>query len=98
MRRVLSYKSVVTSALVLAALSALAASPASAQQRRLERLQQQSSSSRPLYNAVPGEANPLRAQAIHDCNIAANKFSMTSFQSSQMATYEGCMADHGQIP
>jgi len=37
-----------------------------------------------------------RVSAIHDCNIAANKFSPITQLSNQFAEYGTCMAKHGQ--
>jgi len=39
---------------------------------------------------------PARATAIHDCNIAANKFNPITQLSNQFAEYGTCIARHGQ--
>lgn len=46
-----------------------------------------------------GEAvSQARDAAIHDCSVAASKWSFSSWQSTQIITYEDCMAEHGQMP
>ena len=39
-----------------------------------------------------------RATAVHDCSVAASKFSFSAFQTTQLAVYGSCMTEHGQIP
>jgi hypothetical protein len=39
-----------------------------------------------------------RAAAVHDCSVAASKFSNASWQTAQFAAYGTCMTEHGQIP
>ncbi len=51
-----------------------------------------------LYMYEPGLAVGARDSAIHDCNVAANKWSSISWQSAQIAVYRECMAQHGQLP
>jgi hypothetical protein len=39
--------------------------------------------------------NP-RDAAIHDCSVQADKWSFSSWQSTQIITYGDCMTEHGQ--
>ena len=80
----------------LAALAAIGASPASSKTARSTTTQ----SSQQLYLSAPegGTAvmDKAREQAIHDCSVEANKWSMSSWQNNQLMTYGACMAEHGQ--
>jgi hypothetical protein len=44
----------------------------------------------------PIQMTPARAAAIHECSVKAAKYSYTTWQTTQFATYGTCMADHGQ--
>jgi hypothetical protein len=94
-------------ALALAALTAASAAPASATVHH-HRTYQTAVSGRPLH-MYAGEAfaddvpsgTPIdmkRAAAVHDCSVAAAKFSNSSWQTAQFAAFGTCMTDHGQIP
>jgi hypothetical protein len=49
----------------------------------------------PGHAAAPtGEA--ARDAAIHDCSTKANKWSSSGWQTTQLAVYGTCMAEHGQ--
>jgi hypothetical protein len=86
-------------ALALAALVAAGAAPAFAQ-----------NSQRPLHmyagqafgptNDVPDgeQIDAKRAAAVHDCSVAAAKFSNSAWQTAQFAAFGTCMTEHGQIP
>jgi hypothetical protein len=39
-----------------------------------------------------------RAAAVHECSVAAAKFSNSSWQTAQFATFGTCMTEHGQMP
>jgi hypothetical protein len=75
---------------IAAALAIAAVSPASAQQLRDRATQEQSAP------ALNGE-NP-RDQALHDCNMDAGKYGMSTWQSTQLDVYGECMAEHNQPP
>jgi hypothetical protein len=55
-------------------------------------------SSRQLYMSAPAEASAARDAAIHECNVEAAKWSNSAWESTQLATYGACMAEHGQQP
>lgn len=52
----------------------------------------------PRPNAQPGLNAPpdSRDRAIHDCNVAASKWSNMTWQSTQITTYRDCMTEHSQ--
>jgi hypothetical protein len=39
-----------------------------------------------------------RAQAMHDCNMKAQPYSFSTWQTAQFAVYSSCMSEHGQTP
>jgi hypothetical protein len=39
-----------------------------------------------------------RAQAMHDCNMKAQPYSFSTWQTAQFSVYGTCMTEHGQIP
>lgn len=49
-----------------------------------------------LYMYAPDDPNLARDQAIHDCSVSASKWSFSTWQTTQFATYGTCMAEHGQ--
>jgi hypothetical protein len=57
---------------------------------------------RPLdqHDPVLGEMpmNESRAQAMHDCNMKAQPYSFSTWQTAQFAVYGACMTEHGQTP
>jgi hypothetical protein len=94
-------------ALGLAALTVVSAAPAFATVHH-HHYYQTAVSGRPLH-MYAGEAfaddvpsgTPIdmkRAAAVHDCSVAAAKFSNSSWQTAQFAAFGTCMTDHGQIP
>ncbi|PWT80696.1 MAG: hypothetical protein C5B58_11120 [Acidobacteria bacterium] len=42
------------------------------------------------------QASPVRAAAIHECNVQAAKYLFYVWQLEQFAVYGTCMAKHGQ--
>ena len=44
------------------------------------------------------DTNSARDAAIHDCSMAASKWSNTMWQTSQFHAYSNCMMEHGQRP
>jgi hypothetical protein len=94
-------------ALGLAALTAASTVPAFATVQH-HHYYQTTVAGRPLHmyageafaNDVPS-GTPIdmkRAAAVHDCSVAAAKFSNSSWQTAQFAAFGTCMTDHGQIP
>ncbi len=79
------------SVLLLASILATPAAAATIHEPRTHNL-------RRLYMYEPGLAVGARDSAIHDCNVAANKWSSITWQSAQIAVYQECMAQHGQLP
>jgi hypothetical protein len=45
-----------------------------------------------------GPSGATRDAAIHECSVNAAKYSSSAWQTTQFATYETCMAEHGQVP
>jgi len=41
-------------------------------------------------------SSPERDAAIHDCSVKADKYSFSSWQSTQIDVYGECMAEHNQ--
>jgi hypothetical protein len=39
-----------------------------------------------------------RDAAVHECSVAASKWSNTMWQTQQFAAYSNCMVEHGQQP
>jgi hypothetical protein len=39
-----------------------------------------------------------RAQAMHDCNMKAQPYSFSTWQTAQFSVYGTCMTEHGQTP
>jgi len=39
-----------------------------------------------------------RAQAMHDCNMKAQPYNFSTWQTAQFAVYSSCMSEHGQTP
>jgi hypothetical protein len=39
-----------------------------------------------------------RAQVMHDCNMKAQPYSFSTWQTTQFSVYGTCMTEHGQIP
>jgi hypothetical protein len=44
--------------------------------------------------APPMDAN--RAKAIHECSVAASKYTEHTWGDREIQTYRSCMAEHGQ--
>lgn len=42
------------------------------------------------------QTNPTRLAAIRHCNIEADQWAYTSWQTTEFAVYRTCMAEHGQ--
>ncbi|HEX3935979.1 MAG TPA: hypothetical protein VHX43_00610 [Xanthobacteraceae bacterium] len=94
--------------LIAAALAMLTASPvfaATAHRHQTQSPQQLLQTSPRLYMYAPTAplAQPLtmdgsRAQAMQECNALAGKWSNSSWQTTQLATYGECMTAHGQQP
>ena len=42
------------------------------------------------------QTSAAREAAIHECSVKASKYSMSSWQSTQLEVYGTCMAEHGQ--
>ena len=52
-------------------------------------------------NCFPVGAMPMnesRAQAMHDCNMKAQPYSFSTWETTQFAVYGTCMTEHGQTP
>ena len=49
----------------------------------------------PVLGEMP--MNESRAQAMHDCNMKAQPYSFSTWQTAQFAVYGSCMAEHGQM-
>jgi hypothetical protein len=39
-----------------------------------------------------------RAQAMHDCNMKAQPYNFSTWQTAQFSVYGTCMTEHGQTP
>jgi hypothetical protein len=78
----------VPAAFALTAFIIAGIGPVSAAPPRNEAVQDQGSQSF-------STGNP-RDQAVHDCSVAADKWSMMSWQSTQLQVYGECMDEHGQ--
>ncbi len=55
-----------------------------------------------VEQAEPGQAvapggESARDAAIHDCSVKANKWSNSGWETTQLAVYGTCMAEHGQV-
>jgi hypothetical protein len=75
--------------LAVSALATLGAAPTFAASRQL------------FANDVDTGSVPVsakRASAIHDCSVAASKYNFSTWQTEQFASYDGCMANHGEVP
>lgn len=77
--------------LAVSALATLGAAPTFAASRQTE-----------LFNndidtgGVPISAK--RAMAVHECSVAASKWNMSTWQSTQIDVYNECMGNHGEVP
>lgn len=95
-------------ALALAALVIAGAAPASAATqhhrhraaRSLNGLHMYAGQRLDQHDPVLGEMpmNESRAQAMHDCNMKAQPYSFSTWQTAQFAVYGACMTEHGQTP
>jgi hypothetical protein len=81
-------KKCLPAAFALTALVIAGMASASAKPLRNEALQDQ-------FSPSFGAGNP-RDDAVHDCSVAAGKWSMMSWQSTQLQVYRECMDEHGQ--
>jgi hypothetical protein len=59
---------------------------------------QTTQSPRQLYMYAPEVSGDARAAAMRDCNLQAQKWSMSAWETTQFAAYGTCMAEHGQEP
>jgi hypothetical protein len=50
----------------------------------------------PVLGAMP--MNESRAQAMHDCNMKAQPYSFSTWETMQFSIYGTCMTEHGQTP
>jgi hypothetical protein len=50
----------------------------------------------PVLGAMPMKES--RAQAMHDCNMKAQPYSFSTWQTMQFSVYDSCMTEHGQTP
>jgi hypothetical protein len=52
------------------------------------------------HDQVLGEMpmSESRAQAMHDCNMKAQPYSFSTWETTQFAVYGNCMTEHGQMP
>ena len=50
----------------------------------------------PVLGAMP--MSESRAQAMHDCNMKAQPYSFSTWQTAQFSVYGTCMTEHGQMP
>lgn len=50
----------------------------------------------PVLGAMP--MNEGRAQTMHDCNMKAQPYSFSTWETTQFAVYGTCMTEHGQTP
>ena len=95
-------KKVFVVALTLAACAAAGAAPAFAKSH--DRMTQSVNNNRAAlssyaYAREDADENRIsarRASAIHACNIAAEPYSFSIWQTEQFAVYGTCMAEHGQ--
>jgi len=95
-------------ALALAALVTVGGAPAAAATQHHHHRAAQSLSGLHMYAGQPldrhdqvlGEMpmNESRAQAMHDCNMKAQPYSFSTWQTAQFAVYGSCMTEHGQTP
>jgi len=46
-------------------------------------------------NAAP-PVDAARSQAIHECNVRAQKYRQYRWGDTEIHTYRGCMTEHGQ--
>jgi hypothetical protein len=76
------------------ALATLIATPAFAATSR----HQAAPSTRQLYMYAPGGNDAARSAAMQECNNEASKWSNSSWETTQLATYGACMTTHGQQP
>jgi hypothetical protein len=47
--------------------------------------------------ALGAEVGPARAAAIHECSIEAAKHKEYVEETTNIATYRSCVAEHGQV-
>jgi hypothetical protein len=76
------------------ALATLIATPAFAATGHHQAAQ----STRQLYLYAPNGLDTGRDAALQECNAAAAKWGNMAWQTSQVAVYGTCMAEHGQQP
>lgn len=52
------------------------------------------------HDQVLGEMpmSESRAQAMHDCNMKAQPYNFSTWETTQFAVYGNCMTEHGQMP
>jgi len=80
--------------LTVIALASAIATPALAAAKHHQTTQ----STRQLYMYAPEITGDARAAAMRECNVQAQKWSMSSWETTQFATYGTCMAEHGEQP
>ena len=96
-----------SAALTFAALATAGAAPAIAATQHhhhraahLNGLHMYAGESLAQHDQVLGEMpmNESRAQAMHDCNMKAQPYNFSTWQTAQFAIYGSCMTEHGQTP
>jgi hypothetical protein len=96
-------------ALVLASLVTVGGAPASAATqhhhhhaaaRSLSGLHMYAGQALDEHDQVLGEMpmSESRAQAMHDCNMKAQPYNFSTWQTAQFSVYGACMTEHGQTP
>jgi hypothetical protein len=95
-------------ALALAAFVTIAGTPAMAATQHhhqraahsLSGLHMYAGESLAQHDQVLGEMpmNESRAQAMHDCNMKAQPYNFSTWQTAQFSMYGTCMTEHGQMP
>jgi hypothetical protein len=81
--------------LAVSALATLGAAPTFAASSH------QSGNSDVFANDVDTGGVPIsakRAAALHECSLAASKYSFSTWQETQIEVYGECMANHGEVP
>jgi hypothetical protein len=86
-------------ALAVAAFATLGAAPALAKHHHHRVVH----STATLYNQSTDSfgdmrSNPDRNAALTECNLAAQKFSDSAWETAKSAAYATCMTNHGQMP
>jgi len=92
----------ILTAIALATVLATPAFAATVHHQAPQSTEQQLQSSPRMFMYAPdatiGIGDPARAAAMQACNAAAAKWSNSAWETTQLATYGTCMAEHGQTP